>query len=85
MQRNLSGTKLTEEEQIKHAGLFLDFDEIVRKGGMSKEEVLIAKWYGIYRSRQSGDHMARIVVPGGQITAPDSINISRRPSLAALR
>ena len=70
MQRNLSGTKLTEEEQIKHAGLFLDFDEIVRKGGMSKEEVLIAKWYGIYRSRQTGDHMARIVIPGGQMTAP---------------
>ncbi len=69
MQRNLSGKKLTEEEQIKSAGLFLDFDEIARKGSMSKEEVLIAKWYGVYRSRQPGDHMARIVVPGGHMTA----------------
>lgn len=69
MQRQFTGKKLTEEEHIKNAGLVLDFDEIVRKGGMSKEEVLIAKWYGIYRSRQKGDHMARIVVPGGQITA----------------
>ncbi|MHC5180256.1 MAG: FAD-dependent oxidoreductase, partial [Planctomycetota bacterium] len=69
MQRNLSQIKLTEEEQVKNAGLFLDFDEIARKGAMSKEEVLIAKWYGIYRSRQAGDHMARIVIPGGQMTA----------------
>lgn len=69
MQRNLSDKKLTDEEHIKRAGLVLDFDEIVRKGGMSKEEVLVAKWYGIYRSRQSGDHMARIVIPGGQMTA----------------
>ncbi len=69
MQRNLSDIKLTDEEHIKSAGLFLDFDEIVRKGAMSKEEVLVAKWYGIYRSRQTGDHMARIVIPGGQMTA----------------
>lgn len=69
MQRNLSDVKLTEEEHIKNAGLFLDFDEIVRKGSMSKEEVLVAKWYGIYRSRLNGDHMARIVIPGGQMTA----------------
>ena len=71
MQRDLSDIKLTEEEHIKQAGLFLDFDEIVRKGTMSKEEVLIAKWYGIYRSRQTGDHMARVVIPGGQMTASD--------------
>jgi sulfite reductase beta subunit-like hemoprotein len=69
MQRQFTNKKLTAEEHIKNAGLILDFDEIVRKGGMSKEEVLVAKWYGIYRSRQTGDHMARIVVPGGQITA----------------
>jgi formate dehydrogenase major subunit len=69
MQRNLSQRKVTEEEQVKQAGLFLDFDEIVKRGAMSKEEVLIAKWYGIYRSRQAGDHMARIVIPGGRMTA----------------
>jgi formate dehydrogenase major subunit len=69
MQRNLSQLKVTEEEQVKQAGLFLDFDEIVKRGSMSKEEVLIAKWYGIYRSRQTGDHMARIVIPGGRMTA----------------
>ena len=77
MQRNLSGVKLTEEEHVKQAGLFLDFDEIAKKGTMSKEEVLIAKWYGIYRSRQSSDHMARIVVPGGQITAAHARAIAR--------
>ena len=95
MQRDLSGIKLTEEEQIKKAGLFLDFDEIVRKGSMSKEEILVAKWYGIYRSRQQSDHMARLVVPGGQITAThakaiaalsnkyscDKISITTRQSL----
>ena len=77
MQRNLSEIKVTEEEQIKNAGLFLDFDEIVSKGGMSKEEVLIAKWYGIYRSKQAGDHMARIVIPGGQITATHAKAIAK--------
>ena len=50
-------------------GLILDFDEIARKGSMSPEEALIAKWYGIYRSRQAGDHMARIVIPAGKITS----------------
>lgn len=69
MQRKLSQLNVTEEEQVKNAGLVLDFDEIVKRGSMSKEEVLIAKWYGIYRSRQSGDHMARIVIPGGRMTA----------------
>jgi sulfite reductase beta subunit-like hemoprotein len=69
MQRQFTDKKLTAEEHIKNAGLILDFDEIVSKGGLSKEEVLIAKWYGIYRSKQASDHMARIVIPGGQITA----------------
>ncbi|MCB1155317.1 nitrite/sulfite reductase, partial [bacterium] len=53
----------------KDAGLTLDWDEIARKGKISAEEVQIAKWYGIYSSRQEGNHMARVVVPGGQITA----------------
>jgi hypothetical protein len=43
MQRQFTDKKLTAEEHIKNAGLILDFDEIARKGGMSKEEVLIAK------------------------------------------
>nr|MBC8379711.1 hypothetical protein [Planctomycetota bacterium] len=77
MQRNLTEIRLTEEEQVKNAGLFLDFDEIARKGSMSKEEVLIAKWYGIYRSRQVGDHMARIVIPGGKMTATHVKAIAR--------
>ncbi|MHC4997780.1 MAG: nitrite/sulfite reductase [Planctomycetota bacterium] len=77
MQRQFTDKKLTAEEHIKNAGLILDFDEIARKGGMSKEEVLIAKWYGIYRSKQAGDHMARIVVPGGQITATHAKAIAK--------
>jgi len=60
--REQRGVKVTEEEHVKQAGLFLDFDEVAQKGTMSKEEVLVAKWYGIYRSRQTGDHMARIVI-----------------------
>ncbi len=36
---------------------------------MSREEISIAKWYGIYHSRQPGNHMARVVIPGGQITS----------------
>ncbi len=69
MQRKLNTCRITDEEKIKQAGLVLDFDEIARKDSMSGEEALIAKWYGIYRSRQSGDHMARIVVPAGKITS----------------
>lgn len=57
----------SEEEYIKDAGLFIDYDEIARKGKMSKEEALVSKWYGVYQSRQAGTHMARIVVPGGKI------------------
>ncbi|MHC4881762.1 MAG: nitrite/sulfite reductase [Planctomycetota bacterium] len=67
-QQDSNGIKLTEEEQIKKAGLTLDFDQIARTGKMSKEQVLIAKWYGIYRSRQKGDHMVRVVIPAGHMT-----------------
>jgi len=77
MQRNLSETKLNSEERIKARGLVLDFDEIVRKGSMSKEDVLVAKWYGIYRSRKECGHMARIVIPGGQITAAHAKAMAR--------
>lgn len=69
MQRKLSFEYRTEEEEIKEAGFVLDFDEIARKGDMSKEEKLIAKWYGLYTSRQPGNFMARVVIPGGVFTA----------------
>jgi sulfite reductase beta subunit-like hemoprotein len=36
---------------------------------MSKDEGLVSKWYGIYGSRQKGDHMARIVNPGGKLSS----------------
>ena len=69
MQRDLSKQRRSDEEAIKAAGLVLDFDEIARKGSMSREEIAIGKWYGIYHSRQPGNHMARVVIPGGQITS----------------
>jgi sulfite reductase beta subunit-like hemoprotein/NADPH-dependent glutamate synthase beta subunit-like oxidoreductase/ferredoxin len=69
MQRKLQNLRRSDEEAIKEAGLVLDFDEIARKGSLSREEAAIAKWYGIYSSRQPGNHMARVVIPGGQITS----------------
>ncbi|MEN8128127.1 MAG: nitrite/sulfite reductase, partial [Planctomycetota bacterium] len=77
MQNGSSEIKLTEEERIKKAGLLLDFDAVARKGAMSREEVLIAKWYGVYRSRQKGDHMVRVVIPGGEMTAADAKLIAK--------
>ncbi|MBN2221837.1 MAG: nitrite/sulfite reductase [Vallitaleaceae bacterium] len=59
----------SEEEYIKDQGLLIDYDEIARKGKMSKEEALISKWYGVYQSRQPGTHMARIVLAGGKFSA----------------
>jgi formate dehydrogenase major subunit len=69
MQRNLLKQRRSDEEAIKEAGLVLDFDEIARKGSMSREETIIAKWYGIYHARQPGNHMARVIIPGGQLTS----------------
>lgn len=76
MQRKLTFLLRSEEEEVKDAGLTLDFDEIARKGIMSKEEKTIAKWYGIYASRQPGNHMARVVIPGGQLTSAQARNIA---------
>jgi ferredoxin-nitrite reductase len=76
MQRQLSKERLSEDEEIKAAGLNLDFDELAKKGVMSKEVGLVAKWYGVYSSRQSGNLMARIVVPGGVITASQARQIA---------
>ncbi len=77
MQRSLSKLRRSEEEAVKETGLVLDFDEIARKGSMSREEIAIAKWYGIYHSRQPGNHMARVVIPGGQITSVQARELAR--------
>ena len=77
MQWKLEFERRSEDELTKEAGLVLDFDEIARKGAMSKEEKNISKWYGIYSSRQPGNHMARIVIPGGVITSTQARNIAR--------
>ncbi len=71
MQFNNEPARRSEEEYIKDQGLLIDYDEISRRGNMSKEELLISKWYGVYQQRQSGDHMARIVIPGGKLTTSD--------------
>lgn len=77
MQRKLTRQRRHELEEIKEAGMALDFDEIARKGAMSAEEKQIAKFYGVYASRQKGDHMLRVVVPGGQMTAPEARAMGR--------
>ncbi len=77
MQRRLQFLRRSEDEDIKDAGLVLDFDEMARKGVMSKEEKNVAKWYGIYASRQPGNHMARIVIPGGVLTSTQARNIAK--------
>ncbi|MBZ0273295.1 FAD-dependent oxidoreductase [bacterium] len=69
MLRKLEHKRRSELEEIKDQGLTLDWDEISNKGKITAEEVQIAKWYGVYSSRQEGNHMARVVIPGGQFTA----------------
>jgi len=76
MQRQLNLARVSEDEEIKAAGLYIDFDEIAKKGGMSKEEGLIAKWYGVYGSRQAGNFMARMAIPGGVITSAQARQIA---------
>jgi ferredoxin-nitrite reductase len=77
MQRTLKFLRRSEEEEIKDAGLVIDYDEIARKGSMSKEEQTISKWFGIYASRQPGNHMARVVIPGGQLTSSQARTLAR--------
>ena len=77
MQRNLLMKRRSDEEAVKEAGLTLDFDEIARKGSMSREEASIAKWYGIYHSRQPGHHMARVVIPGGKMTSVEARTLAK--------
>ena len=69
IQRKLTNVRQCDEEAVKAAGLVLDFDEIARKGSMGREEVMLAKAYGVYTSRQRGDHMIRITNPGGVMTS----------------
>lgn len=76
MQRQLTMKRLSEDEEVKATGLTLDFDEIAKRGTMSREEGMVAKWYGVYGSRQPGNLMARIVVPGGTITASQARQIA---------
>jgi ferredoxin-nitrite reductase len=77
MQRKMEFKLRSEDEEIKDAGLTIDLDEIARRGVMSKSEKTIAKWYGIYGSRQPGNHMARIVTPGGVMTSSQARNLAR--------
>ncbi len=69
MQRDLEFRHRSDEERVKGAGMVLDFDEIARRGAMSRAEMMLAKAYGVYSSRQSGDHMLRVVNPGGVMTS----------------
>jgi len=77
MQWTLGKRFVSEDEIIKEQGLFLDYDEIARKGAMTAEEKNISKWYGIYSSRHAGNHMARIVVPGGVMTSSQARRICK--------
>jgi sulfite reductase beta subunit-like hemoprotein len=76
MQRQLTFQRMSEDEEVKAAGLYIDFDEIAARGSMSKEEGLVAKWYGVYGSRQAGNHMTRMVIAGGVITAAQARQIA---------
>lgn len=77
MQRTLRFRVRSHDEDVKEAGLVLDFDEIARRGAMSADEALVAKWYGIYLMRQPNNHMARVVVPGGVLTSSQARALAR--------
>jgi sulfite reductase beta subunit-like hemoprotein len=83
MQRKLTFEHRSEDEEIKDGGLSLDFDEIARRGAMSKEEKSIAKWFGIYASRHPGNHMSRIVLPAGEITSAQARVVAKVSELYA--
>jgi sulfite reductase beta subunit-like hemoprotein len=77
MQRRLSQQRRSEIEEIKEAGLTLDFDEIARRGSLSAEESQIAKWYGVYTTRIPGSLMVRVVLPGGVFTSAQGRAMAR--------
>ncbi|HMA65489.1 MAG: nitrite/sulfite reductase [Fibrobacterota bacterium] len=68
MQLYNESLRRSDEEFIKEQGLTIDYNAIAQREVMTKEELLISKWYGVYQQRQSSDHMARIVIPGGKLT-----------------
>ncbi|MBN2716273.1 MAG: nitrite/sulfite reductase [Deltaproteobacteria bacterium] len=76
MPKKLTFQRRSEDEDIKASGMYLDLDELGKKGAMSAADASIAKWYGIYKSRQPGNHMARIVIPGGVVTSEQAKNIA---------
>lgn len=76
MPKKLTFQRRSEDEDIKASGMYLDLDEMAKKGVMSAADASIAKWYGIYKSRQAGNHMARIVIPGGVVTSEQAKNIA---------
>ncbi len=76
MPKKLTFQRRSEDEDVKQSGIFLDFDEMAAKGAMGGADANIAKWYGIYKSRQPGNHMARIVLPGGILTSAQAKNIA---------
>ena len=65
-------------EEPEDAGLNLDLEEIANNGSMTKEEKEIAKWLGIYSSRQPGNHMCRVVVAGGTHARSSCHRLGRR-------
>lgn len=77
MQRTLRFRTKSHDEDIKEAGLVLDFDEIAKRGTITPDEGVIAKWYGIYNMRQPGNYMARVVITGGVITSSQARMLSR--------
>ncbi|MBT4089736.1 MAG: nitrite/sulfite reductase [Deltaproteobacteria bacterium] len=77
MQRKMTFTRESDDEEVKRSGLTLDLDEIAKKGSMSREEAGIGKWYGVYPSRIPGNLMARIVVPAGELTTSQVRRIAK--------
>ena len=77
MQWKLDKKFVSEEEHTKDHGLVLDYDEIARKGALNGGEKLITKWYGIYGSRQPGNHMARVVLPGGVVNSSQARRLAK--------
>ena len=54
MQRKLDKILRSDYELVKEAGLVLDYDEIARKGSMTREEFLIAKLLGRKNAKKIG-------------------------------
>jgi sulfite reductase beta subunit-like hemoprotein len=77
MQWKLEFARRSEDEYLKDNGVVIDYDEIARKGKMSAGDKLISKWYGIYASRQPGNHMARVCIQAGVLTSAQGRLLSR--------